>query len=151
MTALETAFKNLQDAKNAVQTIQTRLGNVQAVLDADQQKWSTTILQYDGNNYQRSDLQVLANQLAAQLTSLQQSIPGLQALYDNAVKDQQNANATQVYLANPSAAVDLQKAALDANTKTILAQSTTKYLIVGAIVLVVLVLGIVIYKKKFAK
>jgi hypothetical protein len=151
-TAVQSAFKKLQDAQTLLASKKERLSNANATLASDTQKWSTTQLQFDGGWHARSVIQTLANQLASEISTMESTtIPNLQKLYDAAVKAEESANTAAFNIANPTAAVDVAKAKIEGATKAFIAQSTTKYLIWGAIALVVVVIGIIIYKKKFAK
>lgn len=152
-TPVQIAFENLQTAQQNLLAKQQRLSNLQAVLDADPQKWSTTLLNFDGGQHQRIVLQTLAVTLAGEISALQTAIPNLQKNYDNALSAEQKAAANAAYLANPRAAVDIKLAQLKAEGELAakkLMQGTTKYLIWGSVAMVVIIAAILIYKRKFS-
>lgn len=76
------------------------------------------------------------------------------AALDNYVKTLDAAAKADALKANPNLLVEIEKAKGEAELtkgKQLFAQATTKYLIWGAVALVIIVVVIVIYKKKFAK
>ena len=152
-TAVQSAFKKLQDAQTLLASKKQRLSDANAVLAADTQKWSTTQLQFDGGWHARSVIQTLADQLVGEIDTLEkQTIPNLQQMYNAAITAEDAANKAAFNIANPTAAVDVAKAKIEAATKAFVAQSsTTKYLIGGVIALTIIVIAIIIMKKKFAK
>jgi hypothetical protein len=151
MTQSQDALKKIQDTQAQITSLTNRMNNANVVLNADPQKWSTTILSFEGNQISRQNLQNFATSLEGQVSTLTASIPSLQKIYDDAIKAETAANAAAFNIANPNAAVQIEQAKIAGATKAFIAQSTTKYLIWGAIALVVVVIGIIIYKKKFAK
>jgi hypothetical protein len=88
--------------------------------------------------------------LAIKKTNWQNAVTNLESYLKQL--DQSTINAAVA--SNPNLLTDLAKAKEESELnkgKQLFAQATTKYLIWGAIALVVIVIGVIIYKKKFAK
>lgn len=87
--------------------------------------------------------------LAIKKTNWQNAVTNLESY----LKQLDQTTLNTVIAANPRLLVDIEKAKAEGEAskeKSMFAQKTTIYLIVGAIVLTVVVVAIIIYKKKFA-
>lgn len=160
----EQQTKQLSDAYNAWQVALNQSNgsyqeflNIEKVLNADPQKWSTTILNYNGNDYQRQDLQAAATRSYNAAQSQKNYANELKSAYDKLNSDILAANTAAAAAisagaqnafnaANPEVALAIE----NAKTKAASVQVTTKYLIYGAIALVIVIGVILIVRKKYA-
>lgn len=152
-TALTEAFNKVQAAQAGYTEAKNRADGMQAVLNADPEKYSTTILNYGGINYTRQDLQTNQIEQAAAAANYLNALNGYQAAYNvlkttldqlaaqELAQSQQNFNNQ-----NPGVVADIKNKIISAATT----QATTKYLIIGAVALVVIV-GIVIVIRRTTK
>ena len=152
-SALLEAFNKVQNTQAAYIASKNRAEGMQAVLDGDPQKWSSTILNYGGVNYTRADLQTSQIEQAAVTANYLQALNSYQAAYNilkttfeqlaaqELLQSQQNFNNQ-----NPGVVADVKNKMISAATT----QSTTKYLIIGAVALVIIV-GILIIIRRTTK
>lgn len=154
---LNEAYTAWRDALKNANASYDEFQSIQAVLNADPQKWSTTILQYNGSSFTRQDLQARCDQYY-QLSLNQKKIADeLKASYDKLSEDIQASNSAAAATAaataqaafnaaNPEIALAIETT----KTKAASVQLTTKYLIYGAIALVLVIGVILIVRKKYA-
>lgn len=112
----------------------------------------TTLGGYSGNYKFWYDWKVASDaSLKAKKQSLDSAAANLEN-YKNAINLQSTVELNAAFAKNPMLAADLAKieAQKQLDEKKLFAQKTTKYLIFGTIALVVIVVAVIIYKKKFA-
>lgn len=154
MSAETTAkIKELQDAKDAAYKAYSEelTWNTMGKANANNSNWTKP---YNNQLTTQTDFMAwLSNSdasLAIKKTNWQNAVTNLESYLKQL--DQTTLNAA--IATNPNLLTDIEKAKGEAELnkgKQLFAQATTKYLIWGVVALVIVVVAIVIYKKKFAK
>lgn len=144
-SSVQIAQEALNAAEKSLRDLVARAASAQTVLDNDPQKWSTTILQFEGHGFKRVDLQGLVTGWYAQIEDLKKQVADKKTAYNNALAAQSQSEAFQK---NPGLLDTLKEQAK--TQAAALAQGTTKYLIWGTVALVIIIGAIVIIRKKYA-
>jgi len=157
---INTAYNNWQTALSAANGNALNAQNIQSILDADPQKYSTTPLTWQGVVFLRQDLQTELTKTQNNANSFASQASSLQTVYNDLVArltaeqqsedNQSNVEAEQNFQAsNPSIIADLKKAETAIAAKAASVQGTTKYLIYGAIAIVLVIGGLYFFRSKF--
>lgn len=144
-TAVEIAKERWEKAKADADAVLSRFLYIQSVLDNDPQKWSTTPLVIDGKTFPRQAVQNLADNTWQAYLPLEKAEKEAYANYKQQLDLLGDSEAIQK---NPEL-VNLSIQALQNQGKALM-QGTTKYLIWGAVAIVLIIGAIIIYKRKYA-
>jgi hypothetical protein len=156
---LASLFAVYQTKANDESKLIDEITSMQATLDADTEKYSTTILNWRGEVMRRIDLQGYLNARAARLPSVTSEKLAAKANYDQYKTIMDSINQAELVAANPNLAVDLHKADLEAQIKAkesetlaqgkVFAQKSTQYLIIGGVVVAILIIVAFSWKRIF--
>lgn len=148
---LAKAYNDWIAAKQTLIDKQNAVNAINQVLNNDPIKSGETILYYDGNNYTRSDLQIKGNNFANEASNLTDTIQFLEKAYNtlNSSLQAQDAAALAQSQANfntqnPGVVAGIKNKIIEATTTA----ATTKYLIYGAIGIVIIIGALIIIRAK---
>lgn len=118
-TSVQIAKQALDQVEAAINNKKTIVAGIQTILNNDPQKWSTTILNYNGNQITRLNLQALADAIYAEISSLEKQREEKLIQYNNALTSQTQSEAITANPQIASQVLDTKNKQLEIEEKAI--------------------------------